>query len=170
MNNIYVTSDLHYNHDNIIEHCNRPCKIADHNDWINNIVNKPVKQNDTVWHLGDLTCGKKTKYADVEEIVSQLNGKWKFIIGNHDKMEQLRSICKGTPHEVIGHYDSFRVNKVKLVLFHYPIETWDCKHHGAIHLHGHTHNYGPNMMENRFNVGIDCDHRLYNLNEFIKAA
>jgi hypothetical protein len=34
-------------------------------------------------------------------------------------------------------------------MFHYPIEEWDGRYHGSIHLHGHSHGKAR-KMKNRF--------------------
>jgi calcineurin-like phosphoesterase family protein len=78
----YFTSDLHFNHDNIIKYCNRPFKNAQEmNEKIIENWNNIVKPEDTVFHLGDfLMCG-----GDYHEFEKRLNGKIIFIKGNHDK-------------------------------------------------------------------------------------
>jgi calcineurin-like phosphoesterase family protein len=55
-----------------------------------------------------------------------------------------------------------KINGLKIVLFHYPVQTWDCKHHGSIHLYGHIHsNIGDHPMDyiipNSYNVGVDVN-------------
>lgn len=163
----YFCSDLHFRHSNIIMHCKRPCTEAEHDNWILSIVSDPLNDNDTMYHLGDFMYGKRVKLSDLKDIISKLRGTWKFIIGNHDNIEQLRAACKGTRHEVIGYYDSFRVNNIKMVLCHYPFENWDCMRYGAVHLHGHLHDSKPNTLPNRYNVCLDFEHRIYNLTEFV---
>ena len=110
---IHLTSDLHFFHDNIIEHCERPCTKEDHIDWILNKINSVVKPEDIVYHLGDFAYGSNAKFSSLQEVFSQLNGTWRFIIGNHDKEKQLEALCQGTPHEVLGEYHSFYYKKKK---------------------------------------------------------
>lgn len=53
---IYFTADLHFKHDNIIKHCNRPFQSVEEMD--NQLLdnwNKTVKSNDEIYILGDLT-------------------------------------------------------------------------------------------------------------------
>lgn len=170
MGNEYVSSDAHYNHDNIVSHCARPCLVSENNVWISSIINDPLSDDDTMWHLGDFACGKHTKYNDIKALIDGLNGSWKFIIGNHDNKERLRRACQGTRHEVMGEYVSFRKNGKKIVMLHYPMERWDSMHYGSIHLHGHVHNNTVAKIDNRYNVCLDYEHKIYKLNDFLKEV
>lgn len=51
----YYIADTHFNHKNIIEYCTRPFKDIDEmNEAIINDWNNLVKNEDTVYHLGDV--------------------------------------------------------------------------------------------------------------------
>ena len=51
---IYFTSDLHFNHANVITFCNRPYKDALHmNDRLIANINQRCNEEDTLYHLGD---------------------------------------------------------------------------------------------------------------------
>ena len=168
MSSIYFSSDLHINHNNIIKYCNRPCTVEEHTNWILSIVNEPLNDDDVMYNLGDFMLGNNVKLPALKAIISQLNGTWKFIIGNHDNIEKMRAACKGTPHTVLGEYHSFRHNNKKFVLCHYPIQSWDCMRYGSIHLHGHIHNTVIPYMKNRYNVCLDYEHKIYNINDFME--
>ena len=57
---IWVTSDTHFNHANIIKYCNRPfSSVEEMNETIIANWNKVVSQGDTVYHLGDFALGDK---------------------------------------------------------------------------------------------------------------
>jgi calcineurin-like phosphoesterase family protein len=83
MNRVFIISDTHFGHKKIIafESTNRPFKTTQEHDlelvkrW-----NETVNPKDTVWHLGDVLFGKESF-----EILSQLNGVKKLVMGNHDR-------------------------------------------------------------------------------------
>lgn len=83
----WFTSDTHFNHANIIKFCGRPFKdVFDMNDKLIKNWNARVKENDTVYCIGDFcfrggTQGGKSPAQIFED---QLNGKIIHIRGNHD--------------------------------------------------------------------------------------
>lgn len=165
---ILFTSDLHFFHDNIVKYCNRPIDTQPHNEWLLDTVNDTIQPEDTIYHLGDLVGSRRGyKYGELLEVMKQLKGNWKFLKGNHDNESQLKSLCKDSGHEYLGVYHEERLLDKSFVLFHFPIENWHKKHYGSIHLHGHLHNTPSNKLVNRYNVCIDNDHRVYNIEEFI---
>lgn len=167
----WITSDLHFFHDNIVEHCQRPTTPEEHNEWLINILNSYIGPNDTVYHSGDFAFGKNATFDGLKYILSRLNGTWLFILGNHDKENQLREVCKVSKrnHKVLGYYYERRYKGKNFCMFHYPIENWNKKHYGSIHLHGHIHK-GKNKLdlENRYNVCFDVDLKPHLLDDFIK--
>ena len=56
------------------------------------------------------------------------------------------------------HYKELRIDGKFVILSHYPMKFWNCKEHGSIHLHGHTHAPDSFPEINRYNVGC----MLYN--------
>ena len=55
---IYVISDTHFSHNNIIEYCDRPYKnTLEMNQDIIKKWNSVVTENDIVFHLGDVGFG-----------------------------------------------------------------------------------------------------------------
>jgi calcineurin-like phosphoesterase family protein len=84
MNKIFIISDTHFFHDNIIKYCNRPFDDIDsmNHNMIHN-WNNTVSRLDTVYHLGDVTFGS---FEKTKELMFMLNGKKILIKGNHDKL------------------------------------------------------------------------------------
>lgn len=130
----FVTSDLHFFHKNIIKHCpkTRPYSSVDEmNEALILYWNTLIGKNDVVFHLGDFSGGNWTKTA---ELISRLNGKIIFIIGNHDKV-----LRDNLPKEDLHDYFELWVNKVKVCMSHYPMTCWNQAGRGSIMLYGHTH-------------------------------
>lgn len=171
MEKAWITSDLHFFHSNIIEHCNRPTTIFSHNEWIINILNSYIGVNDTVYHCGDFGFGKEATFENLKMILSKLNGTWLFIVGNHDKENQLKAICKEVKgkHQVLGSYYERRYNGKDLIMFHYPIENWNKQRYNSIHFHGHLHNNKTKLyIKNRYNICFDVEFRPFLITEFIE--
>jgi len=146
---IYFTADLHFGHDNIRRYCKRPFDTVHHmNKAFTENWNSTVGPKDEVFILGDFAFRDHYKYA------SQLNGKKYLILGNHDKLSHaIRALDDGY-FVWVDNYCELRVDKTNFMLFHYAIRQWNKKHHGSIHLYGHSHGcldpYGLS-----FDVGID---------------
>lgn len=81
--NIWVVSDTHFSHTNIIKYCDRPFKTAEEMDWyMVEKWNSVVKPEDKVYHLGDVYMTAKRDY--IGNLLSKLNGHKRLILGNHD--------------------------------------------------------------------------------------
>jgi calcineurin-like phosphoesterase family protein len=82
MGEIFVCSDLHFNHKNIIEYEHRPWPDKEAmNEGLIQRWNAAVSDSDMVYMLGDVGfCGKTKATA----LVSRLNGYKILILGNHD--------------------------------------------------------------------------------------
>ena len=77
-------SDTHFGHQNIIKYENRPFDNIDEMDKeLINRWNKIVNNNDIVWFLGDLSCGRNKEY--MANVMKQLKGHKRMIMGNHDQ-------------------------------------------------------------------------------------
>jgi len=160
---IFVTSDTHFWHRNIITYSNRPfSSVEDMNDTIKSRWNKVVKPKDTVYFLGDLAMGSGATTDSARFLLRQLNGKIKFVLGNHDEGKTLDIVeaARMERFKVEILRDVFRVKiaGVRYVMSHYPIHSWQGKTKGAIHLHGHSHTplrMFEGQRENRFDIGID---------------
>ena len=158
MSKIFVTSDTHFYHTNILKYENRPFK--DINDMNNKMIeswNETVSNKDEVYILGDFSFGNE---EETIKLLNKLNGKKYLINGNHDYVVKNKDVRD--KFEWVKDYFVLKHNKMKFVMFHYPIQVWDCRHHGSIHLYGHIHsNLGNHSMEydipNSYNVGVDVN-------------
>lgn len=85
MRNIWVISDTHFGHDNIIKYCNRPfANSFVMNEEMRENWNRVVKDGDIVYHLGDVYMGKQSDPENVRKFLSSLKGRKRLILGNHD--------------------------------------------------------------------------------------
>ncbi len=79
----YLISDLHFDHENVIEYCNRPfADVEDMNQTLLTNWNRVVSEDDEVIFGGDLTIsGSVSAFL---EWIDQLQGEIIFLVGNHD--------------------------------------------------------------------------------------
>lgn len=86
---VFITSDLHLDHANIIKYCQRPfINVAEMNKTLVSNWNNTIRNKDKVYFLGDLAFGTGSKSTDYW--VKQLHGKIIFIKGNHERSEKLK--------------------------------------------------------------------------------
>jgi calcineurin-like phosphoesterase family protein len=117
---IFFTADQHFGHANVLKFCKRPFSSVEEMDsemigrW-----NSRVSSNDTIYIVGDLIWkgGKGFK----RQIISQLNGKKIFILGNHDgKTKQPDSYLSLGFEKVYSHDLSITIDDESVLLCHYP--------------------------------------------------
>jgi calcineurin-like phosphoesterase family protein len=85
---IFVISDLHLGHANIIRYCSRPFLYSEPGEMDHVLIknwNYTVSQRDQVFHLGDLRYGKEAR--SFQHYRKKLHGQAVFIAGNHDEGE-----------------------------------------------------------------------------------
>lgn len=154
MENVWFTSDCHFYHKKIMEFCPNTRAGADAEEMSELMIeswNKRVKPTDRVYHLGDFsfTTVQKTK-----ELLGRLNGSKHFLAGNHDRqLDGLRHLL-----ESYRDYKVLYLQGYKIVMMHYPIESWDGMHRDTLHFHGHIHgdmHHSCRLIKNRVDVGID---------------
>lgn len=158
---VYVTSDLHFHHTNIMKFhpITRPQyeSVHDMNNWLIDQWNKVVTPQDTVYHLGDFSFS--SNIDAIQNIIDRLNGNIIFIKGNHDN--NLHKIVE------VKDYLKIKYNGQDIIMFHYPITSWDKKSYGSIHLFGHLH--GKLLVNGRsMDVGWDANFKILTLDECIE--
>lgn len=125
---IYVTSDTHFGHENIIGYCGRP--FANANEMDECLVaawNSVVRPQDHVYHLGDVAMKK-----DALAIVKRLNGHKRLVFGNHDIFEAKHYLAAGF-EKVMG----IRVLD-GMLMTHIPVHPGSLGRFTA-NVHGHVH-------------------------------
>lgn len=157
---MYFTSDSHWGHDNIRKFCNRPFESVEEMDetLIKN-WNEVVPEDGHVFHMGDVSFRSPEQ---TREILDRLNGKIYLIKGNHEK-PALDSKCISR-FEWIKDTFELRVDiegkQQSIIMFHYPIDSWNKMFHGSIHLFGHIHSLttdSGSLTKLRMDVGVDLN-------------
>lgn len=149
----YITSDTHFNHENIIRFCNRPwANRTEMNEGLIANWNATVGPTDEVWVLGDFAYVHPDG-INLVGLFRRLNGRKNLIIGNHD--DQNSNVLK-LPWERQERLHRIRYGKGRrAVMCHYPLETWQGAGKGTIMLHGHCHNNLKRVIPHRWDVGVD---------------
>ena len=153
---MYITSDLHFYHKNIIKYCpkSRPFSCEEEmNEIIVKNWNDKIGKNDSVYILGDVSFGKPSATI---QLLNRLNGRKKLIVGNHDTDKYLSEDDFCSCFEWMKVYNIEKILGKYVVMFHYPILEWDKKHYGSYHFFGHCHSTNKDKLScRRFDVGID---------------
>ena len=96
---IYLTSDLHFNHDREFVYGARGFNsVQEMNEAIIERWNSVVSDEDDVYLLGDICLGGATleKLQENRELIKRLHGKIHVINGNHDtdKRQLMYTTCE----------------------------------------------------------------------------
>lgn len=180
---IWLTSDTHYFHRNVIKYCNRPfVSVEEMNQALIDNWNSLVQPDDLVYHLGDFAfCGIER----AKNILSQLNGTKICIRGNHDQSpERMKKMGFSAVYEKM----ELEIEGISLILSHFPYAPtereklihrlknfWKFwrkkkymdlrymdlrpKNEGKWLIHGHSHNPPERRLRKRMiDVGVDANH------------
>ena len=141
--NIWISSDLHYNHANIIkfiDYKGNRTREFDNVDQMNECLierhNSVVKPGDIYYCLGDVVFGDKEKF---KKDWPKFNGSKRLIVGNHDDIPFLSS---GSFFKKVLMWRMFP--EYNLMLSHVPLHI-SSLYRGADHsapmynVHGHIH-------------------------------
>lgn len=163
-NRIWITSDTHFCHKNILvyEAASRPFKDRDEmNEALIQRWNDKVGPNDVVFHLGDFSFGSRNRIRD---IASRLNGRKFLLLGNHDREHFYDWIALGFERV----FKSPFLMDGKFIFSHEPLDEIP---EGKVNVYGHVHGskYFNTVDRNRICVCVerwDCAPIDY---EFVKG-
>jgi calcineurin-like phosphoesterase family protein len=130
----FLTSDTWFGRPQILQIANRISfrSIEEMNAQLIKSWNKKVKKNDTVIHLGNFAWDADT----ARHVLEKLNGKIYFLLGNADYA--LDEVGEEYDNVTIIENEILHLPEHNIVLSHYPLEVWNGKESGVIHIHGHT--------------------------------
>jgi len=193
--NMFFTSDTHYDHVNICRGTTawnsegRKDRTRDFdtlermNDSIVEGINSVVGRDDILFNLGDWSFNgfdNIKKFRD--RIICQNIYE---IYGNHDNhIKNNKGSCKSLFTETMEYCELTVVRPSKpdmigeriynFILFHYPITSWNYMSRGWIHLHGHVHLSPENAIQEgrAMDVGVDGskDMKPYSLKDIIRLV
>ena len=124
---IFIISDTHFHHKNIIKYANRPFRTIEEMDeemikrW-----NNKIGKDDLVIHLGDFALGNKEEIINLKK---RLNGNILLLRGNHDHKAIREAgflIIKG----------NLEIDNI--IFSHNPLKRNEVPK-GFINVHGHVH-------------------------------
>jgi calcineurin-like phosphoesterase family protein len=152
----YITTDTHFGHQRIITDFGfRPANFEELiiNNWKNTI-----NENDTVFHLGDVTWGGKER---LKEIMNLLPGNKILIRGNHDRNHSNNWFIDAGFSVVLE-----KAQVSGIILSHFPaILNEEEINRGIINVHGHFHNVPPNRWEPKLTERLTDNHYLLSLED-----
>lgn len=150
MRDIFVTSDTHFSHANILNFTDSVTGEKVRGDVFSSVEemdetmianwNSVVKPGDRVYHLGDVFFGDKDKF---KTLWSRLNGRKNLIVGNHD---DIRFLSSGAFFRKVQMWRM--MPEFNMVLSHVPLHEASLIRHNIIpklvywNVHGHTHKHG----------------------------
>ena len=150
----YVITDTHHYHDRIVtQFIFRP---ANFNELIIKNWQTTIKENDIVFHLGDVIWGNKEQ---LKSIMDQLPGTKILIRGNHDKNHS-NNWFLDCGFSVVLQKAQFG----NIILSHTPsILNEEEIERGIINVHGHFHSNPPERWEQHLKDRITNNHFLLSL-------
>jgi calcineurin-like phosphoesterase family protein len=155
----FFTSDTHFDDPYAIEYFHRPFQSVDEmNAVMVERWNRAVSEDDTVYHLGDVTLEDIHHFT---KWVVQLHGRIKILPGSHDG-PWLKDFVASEKVQVIPPLVSLEFPEISagaspqvIVLCHYSMQVWDRSSQGSWHLFGHSHGRLKGIGSS-FDVGVDC--------------
>lgn len=159
---IFLISDTHFGHKNIIKYCTRPFRDKYEMDrvMIDN-WNRTVSHDDTVIHLGDFAFLSQDL---TREVIESLNGNKILVMGNHDTRGEAFYLRAGFK-EVYDLAPGMVIKYTTFCMSHYPYRDTMQKERGHLInrapvrmgtplVHGHVHTLWS-VRENMVNLSVD---------------
>ena len=130
MKRIFITSDTHLGHANMIPYCGRPENFT---ELILSNFGKILKPGDILIHLGDICIGKDAEW-NARFSLATLGVKCILVKGNHDRKSDSWYLDNGW--DFVCHTFSMRTHGLKIVFSHMPVPLSD----NDLNIHGHFQN------------------------------
>jgi calcineurin-like phosphoesterase family protein len=146
--NVYIWSDLHLGHGNVIRYCGRPfADVAEMNTALLHAWSSTVKNGGTIINLGDVSLKLNKEY--LATVIHRLPGHKILVMGNHDRKKPVRWRLDAGFNEV---YPRPVVYEGKYILSHTVVDIF--RGSGFINFHGYIHNC-ESGIPNYINVSVE---------------
>ena len=155
---IFVASDHHFGHENIIKFCDRPfASVEEMNEAMVERHNSVVRDEDIVYFLGDVYSGKRGR-----GYLRRMRGRKRLVIGNHDDAKDA---------EIADNFQKILAWRMfpefGLLLTHVPVyrgifveeHSEDRKGKFDLNVHGHLHDKSVMMPNPKHPVSYVVDPR-----------
>lgn len=189
MSKIYITSDFHFFHENIMTYCDRYSprfgSIIEYQNALVEYLADLLGENDILFFLGDLALSAQKSVAGCKDLLAKIKCKnMHFVRGNHDKWLQNADIyecgfksireylllgetlfCHYPLDGPFGEYGNYKLHK----------HLWDMFYQNPLIkkvIHGHIHNAAlkPRLNVEYINVCVDKNKDKFNVLEFTEVA
>ena len=148
---IYIITDTHFNHPQMVQYCNRPVNFEE--KIKSGLLDLP--KDCLLIHLGDVCIGMDN---EVHEFISSLPYKKILIRGNHDRKADKYYLDHGWDF-VCDQFTGTYFGK-KIMFSHTPV-AYDGKF--DLNIHGHFHNQLPRLLKKEWVVKGEEERNHYDL-------
>lgn len=186
--NVWFTSDTHYNHPNIVRGesnwTNKDvCRNFDTLEQMNNLIvgniNDKVEKNDILIHVGDWSFGGIESVFEFRKRLICQN--IYLFLGNHDdhidnNKDNSRSLFTKVSAQdmievIINNGKNKKSDRYKYFVGHYPLVSWREMNRGIPNIFGHVHL--PSELKIQLGKSMDCgmdgnNFEVYNYTEINK--
>lgn len=163
---VWVWSDQHFYHKNIIRFSERPyMDVEQMNEHLIANFNDYVGVNDVSIWVGDVGFANETK---INELIDQCNGYKILVLGNHDFHRRKRPLKLNfdETHLIYTH----ETPEVSLCFTHYPMDNIP---YPWVNIHGHLHAFPKPDTGHPLHYNVCCELHGYKpleLDEVIRIA
>lgn len=166
---VWLISDTHFDHTNIIRYCNRPfVSTREMNEYILHNWCRTVASDDLVYFLGDMAFGRDSRKP--RWWVTQVSGRKIWVKGSHDHGIRPTSVIPGVERVVLS--EQVKCGGVEFLLVHDVFDAAINGWSGWI-IHGHNHDNQPhlNRERGRVNVSVEViDYRPVSLARVVRGV
>lgn len=163
---VWVWSDLHFYHKNIIDFSERPFYNVEEMNWhlVANYNDYVGPDDISIW-VGDVGFANETK---INELLDQCQGYKILVLGNHDFHRKKRPL-KLNFDEVHLVY-AYETPEVSLLFTHYPMDNIP---YPWVNIHGHLHAFPNPDTGHPLHYNVCCELHSYKpieLDEIVRIA